>query len=52
MVIIGFLEDIIAKFGCPKRIVTDNAVSFKVKPLIQFCEQCGIALIHSTPYNP
>jgi hypothetical protein len=51
-VIIGFLEDIIARFGCPKRIVTDNVASFKAEPLIQFCEQFGIALIHSTPYYP
>jgi hypothetical protein len=37
-VIIGFLEDIIARFGCPNRIVTDNVASFKVEPLIQLCE--------------
>jgi transposase InsO family protein len=51
-VIIGFLEDIIARFGCPDRIVTDNVASFKSEPLIQFCEQFGITLIHSTPYYP
>jgi transposase InsO family protein len=51
-VIIGFLEDIIARFGCPNRIFTDNAASFKVEPLNQFCEQYGITLIHSTPYYP
>jgi hypothetical protein len=51
-VIIGFLEDIMARFGCPDRIVTDNAASFKAEPLIQFCEQFGITLIHSTPYYP
>jgi hypothetical protein len=51
-VIIGFLEDIIARFGCPDRIVTDNATSFKAEPLIQLCEQFGITLIHSTPYYP
>jgi hypothetical protein len=51
-VIIGFLEDIIVRFGCPNKIVTDNVASFKVEPLIKFCEQFGIALIHSTPYNP
>jgi transposase InsO family protein len=51
-VIIGFLEDIIARFGCPSRIITDNKTSFKDKPLIQFCEQFGIKLIHSTPYYP
>jgi hypothetical protein len=48
-VIIGFLEDLIVRFGCPKNIVTDNATSFKVEPLIKFCEQFGINLIHSIP---
>jgi hypothetical protein len=33
-VIIGFLEDIIARFGCLNRIVTDNVASFKDEPLI------------------
>jgi hypothetical protein len=28
-VIIGFLEDIIVRFGCPRRIVTDNACIFQ-----------------------
>jgi hypothetical protein len=51
-VIISFLEDIIARFGCPSRIVTDNSTSFKVEPLILFCEQFKIKLIHSTPYYP
>ena len=49
-VIIGFLEYIIARFGCLKRIITDNDASFKDEPLINFCEQFGISLIHSTPY--
>jgi hypothetical protein len=51
-VIIGFLEDIMERFGCPDRIITDNVASFKAEPLIQFCEQFGITLIHSTPYYP
>jgi hypothetical protein len=51
-VIIGFLEDIMARFGCPNKIVTDNVASFKAEPLIKFCEQFRIALIHSTPYYP
>jgi hypothetical protein len=50
--IISFLEDIIAIFGCPSRIVTDNAASFKSEPLIKFCEQFEVSLIHSTPYYP
>jgi hypothetical protein len=51
-VIISFLEDIIARFGCPSRIITDNAASFKYEPLIKFYEQFQISLIHSTPYYP
>jgi hypothetical protein len=51
-VIISFLEDIMSRFGCPSKIVTDNAASFKVEPLIKFCEQYGITLVHSTPYYP
>jgi len=51
-VIIGFLKDIMARFGCPKIIVTDNETYFKAEPLIQFCEQFGITLIHLTPYYP
>jgi hypothetical protein len=49
-VIIGFLEDIMSRFGCPNKIVIDNAASFKVDPLMKFCEKIGIQLIHSTPY--
>jgi transposase InsO family protein len=51
-VIISFLEDIMARFGCPNKIITDNAASFKSEPLVKFCEQFGISLIHSTPYYP
>jgi hypothetical protein len=50
--IIGFIEDIIARLGCPNKIVTENSTSFKAKPLIKFCEQFKITLIHSTPYYP
>ena len=41
-----------ARFGCPNKILMDNVVAFKVEPLIKFCEQFGITLIHSTPYYP
>jgi hypothetical protein len=51
-VIISFLEDIIARFGCPSRIVTDNSASFRFEPLVKFYEQFEISLIHSTPYYP
>jgi transposase InsO family protein len=51
-VIISFLVDMIATFGCPSRIVTDNVSYFKSEPLDKFCEQFKISLIHSTPYYP
>jgi hypothetical protein len=51
-VIITFLEDIMSRFGCLSRIVTNNVASFRVEPFINFCEQYGITLIHSTPYYP
>jgi hypothetical protein len=51
-VIIGFLEDLITRFGCLSKIVTDNVASFKAEPLAKFCEKIGIKLIHSTPYYP
>jgi transposase InsO family protein len=41
-----------ARFGCPNRIIIDNAASFKAEPLVKFCEQFRISLIHSTPYYP
>jgi hypothetical protein len=37
-VMIGFLEDIMSRFGCPSRIVTDNVASFRAEPLIKFYE--------------
>jgi transposase InsO family protein len=51
-VIIIFFEDLITRFGCPNKIVTDNAATFGSEPLARFCEQFRIKLIHSTPYYP
>ena len=51
-IIINFLEGIITRFGCPSRLVTDNATAFKATPLLNFCEYYGIQLIHSTTYSP
>jgi hypothetical protein len=51
-VIINFLEDIISRFVCSSRIVTNNVASFRDEPLINLCEQYGITLVHSTPYYP
>ena len=49
----GFLEDnILARFGYPKRIVTHNAPNFKSKKMISFCHKYHISLHHSTAYYP
>jgi len=52
-VIISFLENnILSRFGCPIKIITDNAQAFKSKRMINFCHQYHISLGHSTAYYP
>ena len=52
-VIIDFIEEnILSRFGCPWKILTDNAKAFKSKDMGAFCEKNGILLKHSTPYYP
>jgi hypothetical protein len=52
-VIMDFLEGhIFSRFGCPKKLVTDNAQAFKSNSMIDFCNKYNIKLVHSTPYYP
>ena len=52
-VIMGFLEEnILARFGFPRRIVTNNATTFKSKNMINFCHKYHMVLNHSTTYYP
>jgi hypothetical protein len=52
-VVIEFLEEnILARFGCPRKIVTDNAQAFKSMAMISFCKKYNIVLGHSTTYYP
>jgi len=52
-VIISFLENnILSCFGCPHKIITDNAAAFKSKKLVDFCYKYNIILGHSTTYHP
>jgi len=38
LVIIQFLENnILSHFGCPNKLITDNATAFKSKNMIDFC---------------
>jgi transposase InsO family protein len=53
VVIIQFLEDnILSRFGCPIKIITDNATTFKSKKMEKFCSDYNITLGHSTSYYP
>eukprot|EP00253_Pinus_taeda_P030785 PITA_30785 len=52
-VIISFLEaNILSRFGCPSKLITDNATTFKSKRMIEFCYKYNISLGHSTAYHP
>ena len=52
-VIMDFLENnILARFGCPKRIVIDNAPNFKSNKMINFYQKYHRSLNHSTSYYP
>ena len=53
IVIIKFMEEnIISRFGCPARIITDNAQAFKSAKFMNSCQQYNIILSHSTAYYP
>ena len=52
-VIIEFLiSNILSRFGCPRKIVTDNARAFTSTKLVKFCGDYDIILSHSTTYYP
>jgi transposase InsO family protein len=52
-VVIKFLEEhIFSRFGCPKKIITDNAKAFSSVALIDFCSDNHVSLGHSTAYYP
>ena len=50
-VIIKFLEtNILSRFVCPRKIITDNVVSFKSKIMVHFFYKYHITLWLSTTY--
>lgn len=50
-VIIGFLEtNMLSRFGCPQKIITNNVVAFKSKKMINFCNKYNITLGHPIAY--
>jgi hypothetical protein len=53
MIIIHFLEtNILSRFRCPIKIITDNAVAFNSKKMEKFCNDYNITLENSTSYYP
>eukprot|EP00253_Pinus_taeda_P012501 PITA_12501 len=52
-VIISFLENnILSRLGCPDKLITDNATTFKSKRMVEFCHKYHIILGHSIAYHP
>ena len=52
-VVIEFLiSNILSRFGCPKKLVTDNAMAFSSAKMVKFCSDYNIVLAHSTTYYP
>eukprot|EP00253_Pinus_taeda_P024218 PITA_24218 len=45
-------ENIFSRFGCPHKIITDNAAAFRAKELVEMCDLMGIKIVHSTSYYP
>ena len=45
-------ENISSRFGCPVKIVTDNAQVFNSIRFINFCQTYNVILSHSTLYHP
>ena len=44
------LENIFSRFGCPRKLVIDNAQAFKSTNMVNFCNNYNVILGHSTPY--
>lgn len=53
LVVIKFMEEnILSRFNCPIKIITDNAQVFKYAEFISFCLKFNIIIGHSTTYYP
>jgi hypothetical protein len=53
LVVRDFLEEnVLSRFGCPRKIVTDNAQALKSMEMVIFCQKYNIILGHSMTYYP
>lgn len=52
-VVIDFvMSNILTRFGCPERIVSDNEMSFRSEEYTDFYEKHRIQISYSSPYHP
>ena len=52
LIIMFLASNILSHFGFPHNIITDNAVEFKSKRMVEFRNKYNITLGHSTAYYP
>jgi len=45
-------ENIFSRFGCPVKIITDNAQVFSSIKFVGFSQKYNVILSHSTTYHP
>lgn len=52
-VVINFiLNNIVTRFGCPQKIVTDNVMCFRSEEYNNFCKKYSIIEYTLSPYHP
>ena len=49
---VRYLRQLIAQFGIPETIVSDNGTQFVATEFKEFCQQNGIRHIQTAPYHP
>lgn len=49
---VRYLRQLIAQFGIPETIVSDNGTQFIATEFKEFCQQNGIRHIQTAPYHP
>ena len=49
---VRYLRQLIAQFGIPETIVSDNGAQFVATEFKEFCQQNGIRHIQTAPYHP
>jgi len=52
VIISSLKNNILSRFGCLNKLITDNAAAFKSKRMVEFCHKYHITLGHSIAYHP